>query len=544
MTLKQFFTKYKFALTALILAITVAVAAMGFTTSDVNSAEVACCCREDCRGGQVIERIDGHNSIGVKEPANRWYLAEGCTEGGFDTWVLVQNPNEAQANVSITYMTPAGEVTGPSVAIPGNSRKSFKVADSTGNVWEVSSKVESNIGVIAERSMYWDNREGGHDSIGVTETANAWYLAEGCTEGGFETWILVQNPNVAQANVTVTYMTPDGEVAGPAVSLAPNSRQSFNVADTVPGEWEVSSKVESSLGVVAERSMYWNRDGYHRVGGHDSVGVTAPSEVWYLAEGSTKGGYETWVLVQNPNDRSVDVSLTYMTSSGAVSGPIETIAASSRASFSAADTVPGEWEVSTHVESADPVVAERSVFWSDKEGGHNSVGVNAPGKSWYLAEGCTKGGFETWVLVQNPNKSEADVTLTYMTSSGERAGPAVKIPASSRASFNVADTVPGEWEVSTEVTSNKNVIAERSMYWSKDITPEPSPEPQPAPEPQPEPQPEPEPEIEYVVVTRTGEKYHRPTCKYVVGKTDTRTLTVEQAKAEGYTPCSVCDPPG
>ncbi|MDD5667360.1 MAG: hypothetical protein PHS26_08640, partial [Actinomycetota bacterium] len=28
-----------------------------------------------------------------------WYLAEGCTAGGFDTWVLVQNPNDEPANV-------------------------------------------------------------------------------------------------------------------------------------------------------------------------------------------------------------------------------------------------------------------------------------------------------------------------------------------------------------------------------------------------------------------------------------------------------------
>lgn len=46
-----------------------------------------------------------------------------------------------------------------------------------------------------------------------------------------------------------------------------------------------------------------------------------------------------------------------------------------------------------------------------------------------------------------------------------------------------------------------------------------------------------------VVVTRTGEKYHTAGCRYVVGKTDTRTIPLSQAKAEGYTPCKVCNPP-
>ncbi|MBN1288761.1 MAG: hypothetical protein JXA49_03885, partial [Actinobacteria bacterium] len=27
---------------------------------------------------------------------------------------------------------------------------------------------------------------------------------------------------------------------------------------------------------------------------HSSIGVTAPSDAWYLAEGSTEGGFETW----------------------------------------------------------------------------------------------------------------------------------------------------------------------------------------------------------------------------------------------------------
>jgi len=37
-------------------------------------------------------------------------------------------------------------------------------------------------------------RQCAHDSIGVTEADYTWFLAEGCTDGGFETWVLVQNP--------------------------------------------------------------------------------------------------------------------------------------------------------------------------------------------------------------------------------------------------------------------------------------------------------------------------------------------------------------
>jgi photosystem II stability/assembly factor-like uncharacterized protein len=242
------------------------------------------------RSGQILKTTNG----GVTYQT--WYLAEGATLGGFETWVLVQNPGNTGADVQLTYMTAEGVKPGPSFPLEPQSRNTVNVGDDV-QTYKVSTLVTSDAPVIAERSMYWDNRVGGHDSIGVTETSLNWYLAEGSTNGGFETWVLVQNPGEEDAEVELTYMTPAGEVPGPAVSVGRMSRESIRVADTVADEWSVSTRVSSDQPVVAERSMYWNG----RVGGHDSVGVTAPSKLWYLAEGATLGGFETWVLVQNPN---------------------------------------------------------------------------------------------------------------------------------------------------------------------------------------------------------------------------------------------------
>src|SRR5450756_1972813 len=74
-------------------------------------------------------------------------------------------------------------------------------------------KVESDQDIICERSMYWDARRGGHDSIGVTSPGKTWYLAEGSTAWGFTTWLLLQNPaEDKSAKVNVTYMTKFGPV--------------------------------------------------------------------------------------------------------------------------------------------------------------------------------------------------------------------------------------------------------------------------------------------------------------------------------------------
>jgi hypothetical protein len=406
-------------------------------------------------------RAWGHDSIGVSQASTSWFLAEGCTKGGFETWVLVQNPDaDLPAHVRLTYMTTQGPVAGPSVTIPASSRMTFNVADVVPDEWSVSTQVTSDVGVVAERAMYGNNRRLGTDSIGVPQPATNWYLAEGCTNGGFETWVLVQNPNPSPARVTLKYMRSNGPKAGPTVTIAANSRVTFNAADVVPNEWSVSTQVMSDKPVVAERSMYGN----HRQWGHDSVGATDAQSTWYLAEGCTNGGFETWVLVQNPGSTAADVTLTYMTESGQVPGPTIAVPPNSRKTVSVADYVPNTWSVSTKVTSPVPIIAERAVYGNSRTWGHDSIGVPAPATTWYLAEGCTNTGFETWVLVQNPNNSVATISITYMTPAGPVDGPVETLQPNSRKTYQVAATVPWEWQVSTKVVSSRPVIAERAMY--------------------------------------------------------------------------------
>jgi riboflavin synthase alpha subunit len=144
------------------------------------------------------------------------------------------------------------------------------VAGTVPDTWSVSTTVSSNKPVIAERAMYWEDRIGGHDSIGVTSPSPTWYLAEGSTGGSFETWVLVQNPGSEMATVDLTYMTEAGAVPGPTLYLEPQTRQTVNVAGTVPDTWSVSTTVSSNKPVIAERAMYWE----DRIGGHDSIGCT------------------------------------------------------------------------------------------------------------------------------------------------------------------------------------------------------------------------------------------------------------------------------
>ncbi|MBN1288113.1 MAG: hypothetical protein JXA49_00555, partial [Actinobacteria bacterium] len=253
--------------------------------------------------------------------ATLWYLAEGSTaaspEGVFETWVCISNSGPDDATTQLTYMTVEGEVEGPVVIVESGAAATVDVSLSVPDVWSVSTEVVSDEPVVVDRQMFWDTgvavtgqpyHQCSHTSIGVNTPSDTWYLAEGSTGGNeygaFETWVLLQNPGGLPATVNINYQTPTGEIEGPQnVELLPNSRQTFSVGETVPSQWSVSTSVVSDEPIIAERAMYWNSPHMKRQAAHDSIGVTAPSDTWYLAEGSTggtpgerlnSGNFETW----------------------------------------------------------------------------------------------------------------------------------------------------------------------------------------------------------------------------------------------------------
>ncbi len=404
-----------------------------------------------------------------------WYLAEGSTDGGMETFVLVQNPGDADVHVNVKFQTDTGEVAPDElqgISIPADSRVTFKANDWVTN-FNVSTLVEPIDGeVICERAVYGNGRTWAHDSIGVTAPvgpAPVWYLAEGSTDGGMETFLLVQNPYASAAHVDIVFQTGSGEVAPPdlqGVEIPAMSRSTFAVNNYVT-DYNVSTSVHAADGlVVCERAVY----GDDRTWAHDSIGSSALGIDWYLAEGSTDGGMETYVLVQNPSDADAKVDVAFQTDFGDLA-PVDlqgvVIPAGSRRTFKVNDYVT-TYNVSTRVVCSEgAVVCERAMYGDGRTWAHDSIGATAPDFTWYLAEGSTDGGMETYVLVQNPNAVPVDINVMFQTDSGEVVPPdlqGVTIPANSRWTFKVNDWVT-TFNVSTMVEATGGwVVCERAMY--------------------------------------------------------------------------------
>lgn len=232
-------------------------------------------------------KAGGSDSIGTPRPSNTWFFAEGYTGESFDTWVLLQNPNDAPATVTLSFMRSDGAVITRQVSVPGRRRHSVHLDEIPGlESAEVSTQVSSDLPVVAERAMYFDyhGRRGGHASVGATSAREKWYLPEGYTGGKFDEYVLLLNPNVFPVSTKVTFMRPDGQRVERLVTLAPNSRHTIHV-DEVEGlqDSEVSTAVEATLPVVAELAQYFDFRG--RSDGNNSIGATEPSTTWYFAEG-------------------------------------------------------------------------------------------------------------------------------------------------------------------------------------------------------------------------------------------------------------------
>jgi hypothetical protein len=302
--------------------------------------------------------------------------------------------------------------------------------------------------------------------------STTWYLAEGTNAWGFNTYVSITNPNAEDQQAKITWMDQSAGNAGKGIITSrtinlPALSQTTVSSSEIIGAVDFSTKVECLGGdpIAVDRTMFWTGEGQSAPGYHSSIGANTPAGTWYLPEGSSAWGFETWTLVENPNPVDANVTLTYMKADGPASVD-KVIPANSRATYSMAADI-GAADASIKVASDQPVVAERSMYRDGRREGSCSIGANLPANDFFLAEGAVgyDSGFTTYVLVQNPNGSENDVTLTYQTGSGRVKGPSFTMKPNSRQTVRLNDTLPANTDVSTQVHGSKPLIAERAMYW-------------------------------------------------------------------------------
>jgi hypothetical protein len=314
------------------------------------------------------------------------------------------------------------------------------------------------------------------------------YLAEGAT-GFFDLDVCVANPNPVDAPVKVSFLKPNGSVDLLTETLPARSRRTYRVKQ-LPGlpslaNTAVSTVVESTLGLplVTERTMFWDGTYY---GGHGGTAITEPAKTWYFAEGS-QGFFDTYLLLANSGNVTANVTVTFLRENG--EPPVTLRKAVKPTSRENVWTGDAELDgaltnrsFGIRVESDQPIIAERAMYFGAQpfwNGGHESAGVPAPSRTWFLAEGQTGPFFDEYILVSNPGEADARVTFTFLLESGETIAGTKQVAGNSRFTLDVeaasllldAGSITGNAgllanaAVSVKVEADEPIVVERAMYW-------------------------------------------------------------------------------
>jgi subtilisin family serine protease len=394
------------------------------------------------------------------EPVS-WFFAEGSTLPSFETWLVLQNPLSTMGTARITYMTQEGVATTTTAEVAPNSRRAIRVNDVVRNAL-VSIRIDAESTLFAERVMYF-----GHDAIagvGARSPSRTWFLAEGSTQPPFDTWVLIQNPNPATANAHLTFMLESGGTIETDQPLPPHSRMSLDLNDILPAVG-FATAVEADLPIVVERSMYFAGGG----GGHGTLGVKTPGQTWFLAEGDTRPGFDTWILLQNPSPAVANVKITFFKEDATSAVAYYALDPSTRLSLFANTVVPNT-TFGARIEADQPIIVERSLYVAGGQGGHNSAALPIPNTEWYVPDGSPRRARRETIALVNPHPEPAQADVTFTRADGQ---PPIEqtfvLRPNSRFTVDVNRFVPSG-DVATRILTDKPIVVERSTYLERGAT--------------------------------------------------------------------------
>jgi hypothetical protein len=423
---------------------------------------------------------EAHDRIAVVVNEMTYLLAEGATGAFFDLDILLGNPNDLPANVSVTFLKEGGSTVVQTLTLPATSRTTLRVDQIAGlESTAVSAIITSVDGLplIVERTMRWDaSSYGAHTEKAVEAAANTWYFAEG-SQGFFSTYILLANPGTSANRAQILYLREGMSPVTRTYDLAPRSRFTVDAgADPDLVNTSFGMIVNFDTPGVAERAMYFGTSPLWKAG-HESAGVTQPALEWFLAEGATGSFFETFILLANPQTTTdAEVTLTFLRDSGAPITRTKTVRAAGRLTVNPEFEDPGlaNTAFGTQVVSDVPIVVERAQYWPFAPDqwyeAHNSFGTTSLGTTWGLAEGRVGGtnNYQTYILLANPGSAPADVTITFLRSNGSTVTKSFTVDPVSR--FNVAPGPGGlvpelsNEEFAAVIESSEPIAVERAMY--------------------------------------------------------------------------------
>jgi hypothetical protein len=254
--------------------------------------------------------------------------------------------------------------------------------------------------------------------------SSTWYCAAGSATGVAtgegagvaEHQVILANASDVESAVRVTIITEAPETKAVSVSVAPHSRRTVTLSDTLKAPW-ASALVEASGGEITAA---------HQLSGPNGRSISncasTPSSSWYFPGGTTVVGADLWLVLFNPFPGEATVDVAFDTNEGArTPQEYQGIVVPSRRVVvrKVSDVVTGRTEVSTTVSvRSGRIVAE--MIQSDNgrddvslpKGLTATIGATVASPTWMFPTSAPPelDGTES-VSVFNPGDTDATVRV-------------------------------------------------------------------------------------------------------------------------------------
>lgn len=355
-------------------------------------------------------------------------------------WILVSNPGPDNADVVIKI---AGKVKGNKTVAPGETWTPFFPGIIGGPV-EVSSTGGQNI-YVSQRVLY----RGTFNEIRGIPAFNLstayyfnWYDLQS-SSGMVGDWVLISNPSVSAATVTVKIA---GEIKG-SKTVAPGETWTPAFPEVMNGPVEI----ESDQPILASQRVLYKQS-FNEVNGIPNSRIHRSFYFpWY--DYATPGMQGDWILVSNPTTAGTTANVTVKIAGNTVG------TRSIRSGEVWAPIFPGVMRGPVEILSDQPILASQRVLYQESFDEATGIGDNAFGGNifftWY--DESTPELKEDWVLTVNPGSSTTEVVMKISGVEKER-----KLLAPSQVwATRFPSTIGGPVEI---VSSQPVYVSQRVIY--------------------------------------------------------------------------------
>ncbi|MHB8896463.1 MAG: bifunctional metallophosphatase/5'-nucleotidase [Candidatus Geothermincolia bacterium] len=209
--------------------------------------------------------------------------------------------------------------------------------------------------------------------------------------------------------------------------------------------------------------------------------ITRMATTFYLAEGTTRPDFDTYISIQNPGGTDAHVVLTYYKGNGKTSTQNITVPGNSRNTVHPADILgvgnDPAYDFSTKVvcTNGQEIIVERPMYFNYNgvwNGGHDVMGATSLGTVFYFAEGTCRPNFDPYFCIQNPNNEDAFLRFTYSKGDGTTQEQLLLVPKNSRytervkATLGEGDDAAHDFSAKIECFNDLPILIERPMYFN------------------------------------------------------------------------------